>query len=192
MRPDLRLATPPPDQRLNEAAHVDCGMSPFTCAPLLSRAPLSGAGSDLGPSRWVFDGRLNHMPIENLGGSVKGLVLVGALTVNIACSSPTDVIGGNLLARVTPPTVILTNQTSAPVYFFAIEGRLAIRANWGPCTDPSRCTAIAPAASADLPFDQIAGYDATAQTAIVYWWHLIPGGATGFHPDSVRAVGFQF
>jgi hypothetical protein len=117
---------------------------------------------------------------------------LGASLIALACEDPADLTAGELAVRVTPPVVELTNHTPAPVYFFAIEGGLAIRANWAPCTDPSRCRAVAPAGSLDLAFSQIAGYHTDAETAIVYWWHLIPGGETGFRPDSIRAVGIRF
>jgi len=123
---------------------------------------------------------------------MKAYLVVGALLATLSCDSPADVIGGQLVVAVTPPVVRLTNQTPAPVYFFAIERGLAIRALWAPCTDPSRCAAIAPRGSSDVPFSQIAGYETGAQTAIVFWWHLIPGSETGFRPDSIRAVGIQF
>ena len=122
---------------------------------------------------------------------MKPVLLAGALLCTLSCGSATGVFGGELSVRVTPPILNLTNHTTAAVYFFAIEGQSASRANWAPCTDPSHCAAVAPAASRDLPYSQIAGYELGVQTAIVYWWHLIPGGETGFHPDSVRAVGVR-
>ncbi len=116
---------------------------------------------------------------------------VGALLVTLSCHSPTGVIGGQLAVSATPPIVQLANQSQTPVYFFAIESGLAARADWAPCTDPSHCLALPPMASTDLPYSDIAGYESGAQTAIVYWWHLVPGGATGFRPDSIRAVIVQ-
>ena len=122
---------------------------------------------------------------------MKPLLALGALLVTLSCGSATDVIGGDLSVRVTPPRLNITNQTPAPVYLLVMEGQFASRANWAPCSDPARCAALAPAASKDLALDQIAGYALGAETVVVYWWHLIPGGETGFHPDSVRAVAVR-
>ena len=122
---------------------------------------------------------------------MKRCLAIAALLLALSCDSPTGLIPGELAVRVTPPTLQLTNQTPAAVYFFAIDGKLAMVANWAPCTDPTSCLAIAPATSEDLPYSQIAGYEAGAQTAIVYWWHLVPEGATGFRPDSIRAAAVR-
>jgi hypothetical protein len=117
------------------------------------------------------------------------VLAIGASLGVVSCGQPTEVIGGQIVAKVTPPVLQLTNKSPAPAYFFPIEGNLAMRANWGPCTDPGSCRNIAPGRSVDLPLDEIAGYHPDAKMIIVYWWHLIPGGPTGFQPDSIRAAG---
>jgi hypothetical protein len=119
---------------------------------------------------------------------MKTHLAIGALLITLSCDGATGVIPGELAVRVTPPVLQLTNHSSAPAYVFAIERGLAIRALWTPCSDPPRCLAVGPKATMDLPYSQIAGYHEGAQTAIVNWWYLIPGGTTGFRPDSIRAV----
>jgi hypothetical protein len=76
----------------------------------------------------------------------------------------------------------------ATIYTLPIEAELAARANWAPCSDPAHCSGIKPWESQELPYAQITGYAAGATHAIVYWWHLVPDGTTGFKPDSIRAV----
>jgi hypothetical protein len=61
-------------------------------------------------------------------------------------------------------------------------------ANWAFCSDPTRCTALNPGVSTSLPYAQIGGYTQGAHEAVVFWWHLIPATASGFRPDSIRAV----
>ena len=39
-----------------------------------------------------------------------------------------------------------------------------------------------------VPYGKIVGYTPAAREAIVYWWHLMPDGGSGFRPDSLRAV----
>ena len=131
---------------------------------------------------------MTHLPMRHRQSSA---VAVAAVLSVLSCAAPTDVIGGRLVVGVAPPVLHLTNRSPAPVYFFAIEGGLAMRANWGPCTDPAHCRGIAAGGSFALPLDDVAGYHAEAKTLLVYWWHLIPGGPTGFHPDSIRVAGAQ-
>lgn len=118
--------------------------------------------------------------------SVVGFVLLFAL----ACGSATGPFGG-LAVRATPPVLTLRNVTPGTVYTFAIEGGLATRANWAPCSDPAICDGIEFAETRDLPYAQIAGYSDSATHAIVYWWHLVPDGPSRFKPDSIRAVGVE-
>ena len=119
---------------------------------------------------------------------MKGTVIAAVLGLVLACGDPTGPIPGTLAVRATAPVLQLTNQSAAPIYTFTIEAGTAARANWAPCTDPSRCPSIAPGKHATLPYAAITGYTAGAQQAIVFWWHLTLGGSTGFRPDSIRSV----
>ena len=111
-----------------------------------------------------------------------------ALGLALACGSATGPIGGNLAVRAAPPVLQLSNESPATVYTFSIEGGLAIRANWAPCSDPAHCGGLKPGETEEVQYAQIAGYAPGATHAIVYWWHLVPDGSTGFRPDSIRAV----
>jgi len=119
---------------------------------------------------------------------MKSCVVGFALMFALACGSPSGPSGGNLTVRAAPPVLKLSNESRATIYTFPIEAGLAIRANWAPCSDPAHCSGINLGETRELPYAQIAGYEAGATHAIVYWWHLVPGGATGFRPDSIRAV----
>ena len=113
-----------------------------------------------------------------------------ACVLALACTSSTGPIGGQLRVNPAPPALQLTNESPAPVYIFAIEADLAIRANWAPCTDPAQCRSIKVGATDDLAYADIAGYTPSATHAIVYWWHLVCSG-DGYRPDSIRAVSAE-
>jgi hypothetical protein len=119
---------------------------------------------------------------------MKSCLVSFVLMLALACGSATGPIGGNLAVRAAPPVLNLSNVSPATIYTFPIEAGLAMRANWAPCSDPAHCSGIKPGATEELPYAQIAGYGAGATHAIVYWWHLVPDGTTGFRPDSIRGV----
>ena len=106
----------------------------------------------------------------------------------LACANPTATIGDTITVRAAPPVLELTNQSPAPVYSFIIERGTAAYTDWAPCTDPAHCGATGVGRTSSVAYTQIAGYSVDAREAIVYWWHLVPGGETGLRPDSVRAV----
>ena len=111
-----------------------------------------------------------------------------ALCLALACGTPTAPVGGQLTVRAAAPMLELTNHSPAAIYTFSIERGAAAYTDWAPCTDPANCAAIGIGESATLPYSQIAAYTSAAREAIVYWWHLVPGGPTGFMPDTIRAV----
>ena len=105
-----------------------------------------------------------------------------------ACTQPTSPILGVVSARGIGQNVEITNHTFAPVYTFVIDRGAAAYTDWGPCTDPTLCAATAPQSGSVLPYSQIVGYTLTSREVIVYWWHLVPDGASGFRADSTRAI----
>lgn len=115
-------------------------------------------------------------------------IVSAALSLALACANPASPHGGQLTVQATPPVLELTNQSAGPVYYFTIERGAAAYTDWAPCTDPVHCTGIKPGQSATVGYAVIVGYTVDAREAIVYWWHLVPGGTTGFRPDSLRAI----
>jgi hypothetical protein len=113
---------------------------------------------------------------------------VAPVLVLLACANPAGPSGGGLAVRAVPPALELVNRSAAPVYYFAIERGAAAFTDWAPCTDPSRCAAIATGRTASVPYGEITGYAPGAREAIVYWWHLVPGAQATSRPDSVRSV----
>ena len=111
-----------------------------------------------------------------------------ALCLVLACTGPTAPISGQLTVRPAPLALKLTNYSPTAVYTFAIEQGALAYIDWAPCTDPSTCPGIGVGQSVMLPYSQIAGSATPGRDVVVFWWHLIPGGATGFQPDTIRAV----
>jgi hypothetical protein len=110
------------------------------------------------------------------------------LSFALACANPTGPNGGDVTVRAAPPVLELTNRSPVAVYSFIIERGAAAYTDWAPCTDPAQCAAINVGQRVSVAYAQIAGYSSGAREAIVYWWHLVPGVATGFRADSIRAV----
>lgn len=108
-----------------------------------------------------------------------------ALIASVACASP---VGPVEIAATPEQSLRIANETSAPIYYFAIECNAAALANWAPCTNPATCRPIPPGQSHLIPFSEIALYTPAAEAALVYWWHLRPAGGGSFAPDSIRAV----
>jgi hypothetical protein len=98
-----------------------------------------------------------------------------------------------LSIRVDPPSLVLTNRTAHPLYLLAFEEQTAMLALWGPCTEPQQpCPSVPSSGTTVLPFDRIAGYrEGEPQTALVFWWHLVPAPGGGLRPDSVRTVAVR-
>jgi len=110
------------------------------------------------------------------------------LCLVLACAGPTAPISGQLTVRTAPLALKLTNHSPAAIYTFAIERGAGTYTEWAPCTDPSTCVGIGVGQSVMLPYSQIAGYAIPGREVVVFWWHLIPGGPTGFQPDTIRAL----
>jgi hypothetical protein len=82
----------------------------------------------------------------------------------------------------------LTNTTTEPVYWFAIESATAARVDWFGCYDPARCPSIPPGQTRRLPYDSIMGYSRGAEKVIIYWWHLVPDAQRGFRTEGMRSI----
>lgn len=107
--------------------------------------------------------------------------LAAAVAAGCAGDTPFGVAAGFGALR-------LANSTNVAVYYVVMESEFAARADWTPCTNPSTCPQVAPYREKRVAYEEIAGYDPGDSEAILYWWHLEPGGPDGFQPDSIRAI----
>lgn len=119
---------------------------------------------------------------------MKRFFVGAALIFTAACGTATGLIEGRLTVQAAPPVLQLTNQSPAPVYWFAVERGATAKISWAPCTDPARCAGLAPGTTTALPYPQISFYTPAAREAVVFWWHLIAATGGGFRPDSIRGV----
>jgi len=115
---------------------------------------------------------------------------VGALILIavVACTQATGPGDGAVSVRAIGHEVQLTNHSTEQLFSFVIDRQAAAYTDWGPCGDPTRCGGIAPGAVRGVPYSSIVGYTLTSREAIVYWWRMVPDGATGFRADSVRGI----
>jgi hypothetical protein len=105
-----------------------------------------------------------------------------------SCSDATAPKSDLLRISVQPEAVELMNDSPQPVYVFVVERNSLALVDWAPCSDPSNCDGIAVGGTKVIPYDDITGYAPGAAEAVVHHWHLVPDGAGGFRPDSIRST----
>jgi len=97
--------------------------------------------------------------------------LLACLVAIAACSTPTSVDSGLLLASSRPHAVTLSNHTSDPVSYVIGTPDFFALYDPGPCALPEGCNkSIAPNESVTIPNVEIGGYHVGEQTAIVLHW----------------------
>jgi hypothetical protein len=115
------------------------------------------------------------------------LVLLPLLPI-VSCTQTTEpATDGVLRAEARPPNLHLTNRSRETVYWTVFEADFAARADWAPCTDPIRCPRLEPGETRRHSYSEITGYSASAENAIVFWWHLVPQSGQ-FTVDRIRAL----
>ncbi len=112
---------------------------------------------------------------------------LAAFLLLAACADSTSVSDDLLLVRRVSAGLDLENRSTDPVHTFVVEAETATRINWLACAGPG-CAAIAPGANLRVRNEDIAGYSARAQEAIVYWWRSVPNGAGGFRTDEIKSL----
>ena len=112
---------------------------------------------------------------------------VVATLVLASCSDSTAPRSDILRINILPDALELMNTSQKPVYAFIAERNSLALLDWAPCMDPS-CESVAVGGSMVVPYEDITGYTTGAAEAVVYHWHLVPDGADGFRPDSIRAT----
>ena len=123
------------------------------------------------------------------GSAWSPLCLAVPVLLVLACSDPVAVSSDILIARPMRGVLELTNISDAPVYVFVAERNTLAVLDWIPCSNPDACDGIDPDAVLRIPHAEIIGYSAAAEEVVVYHWRLVPGGtASGYVPDSLRAV----
>jgi len=115
------------------------------------------------------------------------IAMVAALAIG-SCSDPIAPESDLLRINVLPDALEIVNISQQPVYLFIAERNTLALLTWAPCTDPTTCEGIDVGKSMVVTYDAITGYFPGAAEAVVHHWLLIPNGASGFQPDSIRAT----
>jgi hypothetical protein len=79
--------------------------------------------------------------------------------------------------------ILLSNSDTVPIYFAVYNVALLPRIEWAPCTEPRRCDVVAPGTQR-----MVAMRGMPSDSAVVFWWRLIPSSHGLLRPDSVRSV----
>jgi hypothetical protein len=117
------------------------------------------------------------------------LLTLAAALLLAACGSPSEAgPDKGLTASTRAHSLFLTNTTSEPVYWFAVESSTAARIDFFGCYDPVRCPSISPGHTRRLPYDSIEGYSPGAEKVIIYWWHLVPDAQRGFRMERMNSI----
>lgn len=116
------------------------------------------------------------------------LMLLGGLAL-LGCGEPTAPVSSELLvADARQGTVRLANLTRESVYYHVVEREFAALALFAQCTNPVTCPKVPARGTIEVDYDDVAGYKAGAEEAIVLHYRLVPAAGEGFRPDSVRAL----
>lgn len=124
--------------------------------------------------------------------TIRSTVAAVLLVCLLSCDLIEPEAAGRLQVSRDPPRLVLRNTGTQTIYFVAMERSTAAASFWGPCYEPEICPRIEPGKHRLLPYDSIRGYRPDADTAHVYWWHLVPHAGGGFRSDRVRVVEVPF
>ncbi len=84
------------------------------------------------------------------------------------------IVAGTLNVRAENRQLVLRNTTERVVGYLAIEANQALVAMIPPCVG-DQCKTLVQGAEVRIPYEQIAGYTASAREAYVVWWRYEPG-----------------
>jgi hypothetical protein len=119
---------------------------------------------------------------------IRSLSVMCAAFAIAACSNPVYPASDLIRARGEARTLMMTNISSDPVYYFAADREALALLDWAVCTDPSKCQSIPAQSTKAIAYSQIAAYQLGSKSAVVYHWRLVSLGLGRYKPDSIRAV----
>lgn len=108
-------------------------------------------------------------------------ILIGPLP---AC----EVLGGDddtVVARSIGSSLVVTNKTSARIYYFVVGRATAALINWAPHLDPEN--SVAHGTAALVRHEHIFRSDDETE-AIVFWWHAVERDGQSPAPGEIQAV----
>lgn len=99
-----------------------------------------------------------------------------------------EVLGGaddTVVARSIGSSLVVTNKTSARIYYFVVGRATAALINWAPHLDPEN--SVARGTSALVRHEHIFRSDDETE-AIVFWWHAVERAGQLPAPGEIQAV----
>lgn len=114
--------------------------------------------------------------------------VIVVLGLSTACRSPVY-LDGTVSASIVGPSLRIENTSSVPVYYFAVERRMAALILWAPCVEGPDCHAIPAKSATTIPLASVPGFDSTTEEVIVYWWRRVPGQPlSAYRPGDIHGV----
>lgn len=108
----------------------------------------------------------------------------------IISNEPTEpgIQAGFVSVTPTSDGIVVVNQTSRPIYVFAVNAETLALLDWAPCTGGPSCPALAQGEQRVIPWVSVYGYAPNAKQYSVMWWHAVvmPDGTT--RPSIVQGV----
>jgi len=124
---------------------------------------------------------------------LKAPLAAALLLVLTSCDPLLQPDRGSFAAEVRGAEIVLSNGTSAPVFFFVIEEGTLPMANWAPCIHRDRCTYVDAGGEYRFPAERVVGYrsDSPQQTVLIFWWHSVRDRAGGERAGPVQSLAVQ-
>jgi len=119
--------------------------------------------------------------------ALMGIVACGGESATTESAAPASIIAGSVTAKRVDGGVSISNGTERAVAYAVANpnwlGQLAT------CADPSpSCLRLQPGGLVTVSLGEIAGWDAQATEAVVYWWQVLPTSGGGYQATQVQRV----
>lgn len=106
-----------------------------------------------------------------------------------SCSDPLAVESDILTARLVNAHLELTNTSTQPIYYFAVDRGSLTYIRWAVCIEPQTCQAVTQRSTLRIPLSEVALYGKGDHEIVIYHWRLVAGESqTGFVADSLRTI----
>ena len=97
------------------------------------------------------------------------LLAMLSLTLGACCCGvPTDFAEGKFTVEAADGQLILRNQSTQMIHYFAVEEETAARVD--PHFDPKQWPSVPPSGEVRMAYAAVTGYTPGAARALVHWW----------------------
>lgn len=105
-------------------------------------------------------------------------VVLGAIVLAGACSSPTEYQADGLRATVSPPQLVLTNTSNERIAYVVVDRDFAALALFA-CLVSADSPSLAPSGEVTLQYSSIPGYEPGKSKAALVWFATVTDADTG-------------